>query len=150
MQFRSVQFSHSVVSDFSQPHEPQDARLPCPLPTPRVHPNPGPFSQWCHATISSSVIPFSFSPQSFPASGSFQISSSHQVAKVLEFQLTPRGTGKPALLVTKSCLTSVNVPGKTGRPTVCGRRRWLRCRHLGQEPNETHPRMHPRPKRLTH
>ena len=74
MQFSSVQFSHSVVSDFSQPHEPQDARLPCPLPTPRVHPNPCPFSQWCHATISSSVIPFSSHFQSFLASRSFQMS----------------------------------------------------------------------------
>ena len=54
------------------PHEPQHARPPCPLPTPGVHPNPCTLSRWCHPTISSSVIPFSYSPQSFPASGSFQ------------------------------------------------------------------------------
>ena len=49
-------------------------RPPCPSPTPRIHPNPCPLSQWCHPTISSSVIPFSSCPQSFPASGSFQMS----------------------------------------------------------------------------
>ena len=70
----SVQFSCSVVSDSLQPHEPQHARPPCPSPTPRVHPNPYPSSQWCHPTISSSVIPFSSCPQSFPALGSFQMS----------------------------------------------------------------------------
>ena len=55
-------------------HEPQQARPPCPSPTPRVHPNPCPLSWWCHPTISSSVVPFSSCPQSFPASGSFQMS----------------------------------------------------------------------------
>ena len=68
-----VQFSHSVMSDSLQPCEPQHSRLPCPSPTPRVHPNPCPLSQWCHPTILSSVIPFSSCPQSFPASGSFQM-----------------------------------------------------------------------------
>ena len=70
----SVQFSHSVMSNSLQPHEPQHARHPCPSPTPRVHPNPCPLSQWCHPTISSYVIPFSSWPQSFPALGSFQMS----------------------------------------------------------------------------
>ena len=69
-----VQFSHSVVSVCLQPHEPQHARPPCPSPTPRVHPNPSPLSQWCHPTISSSVVPFSFCPQSLPASVSFPMS----------------------------------------------------------------------------
>ena len=68
------QFSRSVVSDSLWPHEPQHARPPCPSPTPEVHPNPCPLSWWCHPTISSSVIPFSSSLQSFPASGSFQMS----------------------------------------------------------------------------
>ena len=71
--FSSVQFSPSVVSDSLQPHEPQHARPPYISPNPRVHSNPCPSSQWCHPTISSSVIPFSF-PHSFPASGSFQMS----------------------------------------------------------------------------
>ena len=63
----------SVLSSL-QPHELQNARPSCPTPTPRVHPNPCPLSQWCHLTVSSSVIPFSSCPQSFPASGSFPIS----------------------------------------------------------------------------
>ena len=71
----SVQFSCSVVSKSLQPHELQHARPPCPSPTPRVHPNPCPSSRWCHPTISSSVVPFSSCPQSFPASGSFQMIS---------------------------------------------------------------------------
>ena len=74
LRFSSVQFSHSVVSNSLQPHELQHARPPCPSPTPRVHPNSCPSSQWCHPAISSSVIPFSSCPQSFQASGSFQMS----------------------------------------------------------------------------
>ena len=54
--------------------KPQHARPPCPSPTPRIYPNPFPLSQWCHPTISSSVVPFSSRLQSFPASGSFQMS----------------------------------------------------------------------------
>ena len=69
-----VQFSCSVVSDSLWPHELQHARPPCPSPNPRVHPNPCPLSWWCHPTISSSVIPFSSCPQSFPESGFFQTS----------------------------------------------------------------------------
>jgi len=72
--FSSVQFSYSVMSDSLQPHELQHARPPCPSPTPGVHPNPCPLSWWCHPAISSSVIPFSSCPQSFPASGSFPMS----------------------------------------------------------------------------
>ena len=73
-EFSSVQFSCSVVSDFLRPHELQHARPPCLPPTPRVHPNPCPLSRWCHPSISSSAAPFSFCPQSLPASGSFQMS----------------------------------------------------------------------------
>ena len=69
-----VQFSRSVMSSSLRPHEPQHTRPACQSPTPRVHPNPCPLSQWCHPTISSSVIPFSCCPQSFPAAGSFQMS----------------------------------------------------------------------------
>ena len=69
----SVQFNHSVVSDSLQPHEPQHARAPCPSPIPGVYPNSCPLSRWCHPTISSSVVPFSSCPQSFPASGSFPV-----------------------------------------------------------------------------
>ena len=70
----SVQFSCSVVSDSLRPHEPQHTRPPYPSPTPGVYPNSCPLSQWCHPTISSSVIPFSSCLQSFPTSGSFQMS----------------------------------------------------------------------------
>ena len=72
--FSSVQFSRSVMSDSLQPHELQRARPPCPSPTPWAYPNSCPLSLWCHPTISSSVIPFSSCPQSFPASGSFEMS----------------------------------------------------------------------------
>ena len=72
----SVQFSSVAQScpDPLRPYEPQHARPPCASPTPRVHPNPCLLSWWCHPTISSSVIPLSSCPQSFPASGSFQMS----------------------------------------------------------------------------
>ena len=58
-QFSSVQFSRSVVSDSLPPHESQHTRPPCPSPTPGVHPDSRPSSQWCHPAISSSVVPFS-------------------------------------------------------------------------------------------
>ena len=81
-------FSCTVVSDSLQPHGLKHARLLCPSPSPRACWNSCPLSQWCHPTISSSVIPFSSCLQFFPASGfSKRVSSSHQVARVLEFQL---------------------------------------------------------------
>ena len=67
----SVQFSRSVVSDSFWRHESQHARPPCPSPTPGVHWDSRPSSQWCHPAISSSVVPFSSWPQSLPASESF-------------------------------------------------------------------------------
>ena len=70
----SVQFSHSVMSDFLQPHESQHDRPPCPSPTPGVRSNSCPSCWWCHPTISCSVVPFSSCLQSFPASGSFLMS----------------------------------------------------------------------------
>ena len=70
----TVQFSHSVVSDSLWPRGLQHTRLPCPSPTPRACSNSSPLSRWCYPTISSSVVPFSSCLQSFPASGSFQMS----------------------------------------------------------------------------
>ena len=67
-------FSRLLVSNSLWPHELQHTRLPCPSLSPRVCSNPCPLSQWYYPTISSSVIPFSSCPQSFPASGSFQMS----------------------------------------------------------------------------
>ena len=70
----SVQFSHSVMFNSLRPHGLQHARLPCPSPTPGACSNSCPLSQWCHSTISSFIVPFSSCLQSFPASGSFQMS----------------------------------------------------------------------------
>ena len=99
--FNSIQFSRSVVFDPLRPRELQHARPPCPTPTPGVHPNPCPSSWWCHPTISSSVIPFSSCPQSFPASGSFQISqlfaSGGQSIGSFSFSISPSNE-HPALI----------------------------------------------------
>ena len=105
--FSSVQFSHSVVSDSLRPHEPQHRRPFCPSAIPGVHPKPCPLSRWCHPTISSSVIPFSSCPQSFPASGSFQMSQ----------LLTSGGQS-----IRVSASTSV-LPVNTG--LICFRMDWL-------------------------
>ena len=72
--YNSVQFSRSVVSNSLQPHGLQYTRPPCSSPIPGACSNSCPSSQWCHPPISSSVTPFSACPQSFPASGSFQMS----------------------------------------------------------------------------
>ena len=72
-QFNSVQFSYSVRSDTLQPHGLQHARLPCPSPIPGAYSNSCPSCQWCHPSITSSVIPFSSCLQPYPASGSFPI-----------------------------------------------------------------------------
>ena len=73
-QIRSDQISRSVVSNSLRPHESQHTRPPCPSPTPGVHSNSCPSSWWFHPAISSSVVPFSFCPQSLPASESFPMS----------------------------------------------------------------------------
>ena len=70
----SVQFSCSVVSNSLRPHKSQHASPPCSLPTPRIHSDSCPSSQWCHPAISSSVVPFSSCPQSLPASEPFPMS----------------------------------------------------------------------------
>ena len=86
--FSLVQFSHSVMSNSLWPHELQHTRPPCPSPTPRVHLNPRPSSRWCHPAISSSVVPFSSYPHPSQHQSLFQwVNSSHEVARVLEFQL---------------------------------------------------------------
>ena len=86
-------FSRSVVSDSLWPYGPQHTRLPCPLPCPGVYSNPCPLSRWCHPTISSSVIPFSSYPQSFPSSGAFPLSqlfaAGGQCIGVFSFSISP-------------------------------------------------------------
>ena len=80
-------FSFWVVSDSLRPHGLRHARLPCPSLSPRVCSSACPLSRWCYLTISSSVTPFTFCLQSFPASGLFQwVGSWHQVTNVLELQ----------------------------------------------------------------
>ena len=74
LQIRSDQISRSVVSYSLRPHESQHARPPWASPTPGVHSDSRPSSQWCHPAISSSVVPFSSCPQSLPASESFPMS----------------------------------------------------------------------------
>ena len=101
----SVQFSRSVMSDSLRLHESQHARPPCPSPTPGVHSDSRPSSQWCHPAISSSVVPFSSCPQSLPAwvfsnestlrirwpkywSFSFSIISSKEIPGLISFRMT--------------------------------------------------------------
>ena len=103
-QFNSVQFSHSVVSDSLRPHESQHARPPCPSPTPRVHSDTHPSTQWCHPAISSSVVPVSSCPQFRPASDfsnestlrmrwpkfwsfTFSISPSKEIPRLISFRM---------------------------------------------------------------
>ena len=103
--FSSVQFSRSVMSYSLRPHEPQHARPPCPSPTPVVHQNPCPLNQWCHPTISSSVVPFSSCLSIFPSirvfssesilcirwpkycSFSFSISPSNEYSGLISFRM---------------------------------------------------------------
>ena len=83
-----VLFSHSVMSDSLRPHGLKHARLPCPSPYPGACSNPCPLNQWCHPTISSSVVPVSTTLNLSQHQGLFKsVSSLHQVAKVLELQL---------------------------------------------------------------
>ena len=106
--FSSVQFSRSVVSDCLQPHESQHTRPPCPSPTPRVYSNSCSSSQWCHPAISSSVVPFSSYPQSFPASGSFPMSQSftwggQSIGVSASASVLPMNTQGWSLLVVYIC-----------------------------------------------
>ena len=109
------QFSYSVMSDSLQPHEPQHARPPCPSPAPGVYLNPCPSSWWCHATISSSVIPFSSCPQSFPASGSFQMSqlfaSGGQSIGSFSFSISPSNEHPGLISFRMDCLDLLAVQG---------------------------------------
>ena len=111
----SVQFSRSVVSNSLWPHESQHARPPCPSPTPRVHPNSCPLSWWCHPTISSSVVPFSSCPQSFPAPGSFPVS-----------QLVASGGQSTGVSASASVL-----PKKSQDWSLLGRTGWISLQSKG-------------------
>ena len=86
-EFSLVQFSHSVMSSSLRPHGLQQTRPFCPSPTPGVYSNSCPLSRWCHPTVSSSIVPFSSHLQSFPASGSFQMSQFFASGDHWSFQL---------------------------------------------------------------
>ena len=91
------QFSRSVVSSSLQPHGLQHTRPPCPSLTPKVDSNSCPLNRWCHPTISSYIIPFSSCLQSFPASGSFQMSwfftsGSHSIGVSASASVLPMNT----------------------------------------------------------
>ena len=94
----SVQFSHSVVSDSLRPHESQHARPPCPSPSPGVHWDSRPSSQWCHPAISSSVVPFSSCPQSLPASESFPTKGLHNLFAIMDFLLVQKSAMLPSYI----------------------------------------------------
>ena len=118
----SVQFSRSVVSDSLRPHEVHHARPPCPSPTPGVHSDSRPSSQWCHPAISSSVVPFSSCPQSLPASESFPVSQlfprggqSTGVSALAPFLPTPNilQTNNKARNSVQVAVIKTKIPGKT-------------------------------------
>ena len=125
---QSVQFSHSVMSDYLQPHGLQHARLPCLSPAPWACSNSCLSSRWCSPAISSSVVPFFSCLQSFPASGSFPVSqffasggqsigvsASASVFPMNTQDWFPLGwTGWISLLSKSvSCICWVPVPGRT-------------------------------------
>jgi len=97
--YRSDQISRSVASDSLWPHESQHARPPCPSPTPGVHWDSRPSSQWCHPVISSSVVPFSPCPQSLPASESF--TKGVEIMKALEVSYLKYGEIAVIKLITR-------------------------------------------------
>ena len=112
--FSSVQFSHSVMSDSSWPNGPQNARPPCPSPTPGVYSNSSPLSQWCHPTISSSVVPFSSCLQSFQASGFFQELALHiRWPKYwsFNFSISPSNEHSGLISFRVDCLDLLGVQG---------------------------------------
>ena len=142
----SVQFSHSVVSDSLRSHESQHARPPCLSPTPAVHSNSCPSSQWCHPAISSSVVPFSSCPQSLPASGSFPMSQLFtwggqsigvSASTWLVVNKAPMGTSR-AGRCTSCGLSWLGIPQAQ---VFCPRERRLSYRHSKRMTINTHLRL---------
>ena len=117
VQFSSVHFSRSVVSNSLRPHESHHARLPCPSPTPGVHADSRPSSQWCNPAISYSVVPFSSCSQSLPASESFPLSQlfawgGQSIGVSALASVLPMNTQDwfPLEDVIKSCFLSLQYP----------------------------------------
>ena len=113
--FSSVQFSHSVVSDSSWPHESQHARPPCPSPSPGVHSDSRPSSPWCHPAISSWVIPFSSCPQSLP----------YPKLSLLFF---PQNYMNPNMPLWLSVLWDLSPAGRNH--PIGGGQNWCHCKHV--------------------
>ena len=127
-QIRSDQISCSVVSDSLRPHEPQHTRPPCPSPTPGVHPNPCPLSWWYHPTISSSVVPFSSWPQSFPASGSFPMRSCYSCL----FKVESRKRGSPDQMSERGCASHPRLLSDSPRALQITHNSIIITEHLNQ------------------
>ena len=111
------------MSDSLWPHELQHSGPPCPSPTPGVYSNSCPSSWWCHPTISSSVVPFSSCPQSFPASGPFQMS-----------QLFPSSGQSIGVSASASVL-----PMKTQDWSTLGWTGWISLQSKGLDSQEPSP-----------
>ena len=113
--FSSVQFSHSVMSDSLRPHESQHARPPCPSPTPGVHADSRPLSQWYHPAISSSVVPFSSCLQSLPSIRVFSNESTLYMRwpKYWSFSFTISPSNENPVLISfrRDCLDLLAVQG---------------------------------------
>ena len=111
----SVQFSRSVVSDSSRPHEPQHTRPPCPSPTPGVHPNSCPLSWWCHPAISSSVIPLLLLPSIFPSIRVFSNESALHIRwpkyRSFSFNISPSNEHPGLISFRMDWLDLLAVPG---------------------------------------
>ena len=114
VQFSSVQFSHSDLSDSLRSHELQHTRPPCSSPTPGVHSHSHPSSRWCHPAISSSVVPFSSCPQSLPASVFSSESPLHlRCPKYWSFSFSIIPSKKsPGLILFSKYFRYMNTPGK--------------------------------------
>ena len=146
-----VQFSSVAQSCLTLwPHEPQHARPPCPSPTPEVHPNPCPLSQWWNPTISSPVVPFSSCPQSLPASGSFPMSQlfasvGQSIGVSASTSVLPKNTQDWSPLGWTGWIswrrqwqpTPVLLPGKS-----YGRRSLVGCSQWGPTESDTTERLH--------
>ena len=119
-----VQFSRSIVSDSLWPYGLQHTRLPCPWSTPAAYPNSCPSSQWCHPTISSSVVPFSSCPQSFPASGSFPVSRLY--IHILQIPVWPQcETRLVEVVVTEGGVRGILMTWNTDMAVGAGRHDWI-------------------------
>ena len=124
------------MSNSLWPHEPQHTRPPCPLPTAGVYPNPCPLSRWCHPPISSSVVPFSSCPQSFPASGSFQasqlfVSGGQRIGVSASASVLPMNTHSGLISFRMDWLGLLEVQGTVKSDYVDHNKLWKILKEMG-------------------